>query len=379
MDQRRSFSLYFSTAVAIVALVIAGIAVSVSNRSSTVAAGAEVTTVEVTLSEFALTPTDITVPPGTVRFVVTNTGTLEHNFEVKGKGATRNLKAGESQTLELDLDAGHYDTVCAVPGHEGSGMRGMVMVVEGATAGGEASPPTSMSWQEMDAMMDEGVNTFLRVNGLAEPKVDLKDQGKETADLPPTVLADGTKEFDLTTKIVDWEVEPGKNVKAWTYNGVVPGPTIKVELGDKVRIVVHNELPESTACTSTASRCPTPWTGARHHPAAHQAGRPPSPTSSSLQGPAVGMYHSHQNAATRCPTGWRRLPRRRAAGAGRVCRPGITDDAQRRRHHRVLTQRQVVPGHRPVHRAKLGDYDHGPLPQRGCMAHPMHLPRHIQQ
>src|SRR5262245_10915178 len=122
MDHRRSFALYFSTAIAIVALVLAGIAVTVSNSSSSVSAGAEVTTVDVALSEFALTPTDITVPPGKVRFVVTNAGTLEHNFEVKGKGATRNLKAGESQTLELDLDAGHYETICAVPGHEGSGM-----------------------------------------------------------------------------------------------------------------------------------------------------------------------------------------------------------------------------------------------------------------
>ena len=33
------------------------------------------------------------------------------------------------------------------------------------------------------------------------------------------MLPDGTKQFDLTAKIVDWEVEPGKTVKAWTYNG----------------------------------------------------------------------------------------------------------------------------------------------------------------
>jgi len=303
MDQRRSFSLYFSTAVAIVALVIAGIAVSVSNRSSTVTAGGEVTTVDVALSEFALTPADITIPPGKVRFVVTNAGTLEHNFEVKGKGATRNLKAGESQTLELDLDAGHYETICAVPGHEGSGMRGMVMAVEGATAGGEASPPTSMSWQEMDAMMDEGVNTFLRVNGLAEPKVDLKDQGKETADLEPTVLADGTKQFHLVASVVDWEVEPGKLVKAWAYNGVVPGPTIRVEEGDKVQIVLENQLPESTSLHPHGCEVPNSMDGF------DPITQPPIAPGTSYTyewvatGPKVCMYHSHHNAQVQVPNG----------------------------------------------------------------------------
>ena len=173
-------------------------------------------------------------------------------------------------------------------------MRGMVMAVEGATVGGEASPPTSVSWQEMDAMMDEGVTTVWLVDCRAEPKIDLKDQGKETADLEPTVLADGTKQFDLTARVVDWEVEPGKSSKAWTYNGTVPGPTIRVEVGDRVRSCSKNELPESTAIHFHGLRCRTRWTGARHHPAPDQPGRDLHLRVG--HGPAVGMYHSHHNA-----------------------------------------------------------------------------------
>ena len=33
---------------------------------------------------------------------------------------------------------------------------------------------------------------------------------------------------------------------AWAYNNQVPGPWIKVDPGDKVRIVLDNELPQST-------------------------------------------------------------------------------------------------------------------------------------
>ncbi len=38
-----------------------------------------------------------------------------------------------------------------------------------------------------------------------------------------------------------------KKVKAWGFNGSVPGPTIEAYEGDRVRIIVKNELPEPTA------------------------------------------------------------------------------------------------------------------------------------
>jgi FtsP/CotA-like multicopper oxidase with cupredoxin domain len=55
------------------------------------------------------------------------------------------------------------------------------------------------------------------------------------------------KVFDLVCQVVQWEVTPGTMVEAWTYNGVTPGPEIRVTEGDKVRINVTNELPQSTA------------------------------------------------------------------------------------------------------------------------------------
>lgn len=38
-----------------------------------------------------------------------------------------------------------------------------------------------------------------------------------------------------------------QKVKAWGYNGSTPGPTIEVTEGDRVRIIVKNELPEPTS------------------------------------------------------------------------------------------------------------------------------------
>src|SRR3546814_10977549 len=69
-------------------------------------------------------------------------------------------------------------------------------------------------------------------------------EGKGNAVLEPTeVRADGTKVFDLTMELGDWEVEPGKVVEAWTFTGIVPAPLIDVEVNDKVEVGVQNDLP----------------------------------------------------------------------------------------------------------------------------------------
>jgi hypothetical protein len=39
--------------------------------------------------------------------------------------------------------------------------------------------------------------------------------------------------FHLTAEFANWEVQPGKTVRAWTFNGTVPGPMIKVANGDR--------------------------------------------------------------------------------------------------------------------------------------------------
>ncbi|MEO6835326.1 MAG: copper oxidase, partial [Candidatus Tumulicola sp.] len=56
----------------------------------------------------------------------------------------------------------------------------------------------------------------------------------------------GVKTFHLTTGITKWWILPNVSVLAYAYNGQVPGPQIRIRQGDRVRIVVHNGLPEST-------------------------------------------------------------------------------------------------------------------------------------
>lgn len=59
-------------------------------------------------------------------------------------------------------------------------------------------------------------------------------------------IKNGAKEFHLIAQPVTREFLPGYPMNVWGFNGSMPGPTIEVTQGDRVRIVVHNELPEDT-------------------------------------------------------------------------------------------------------------------------------------
>lgn len=54
------------------------------------------------------------------------------------------------------------------------------------------------------------------------------------------------REFTLVAQKAPWEIAPGVVVDAFTYNGTVPGPTIRVTEGDTVRVVLENRLDQDT-------------------------------------------------------------------------------------------------------------------------------------
>ena len=66
--------------------------------------------------------------------------------------------------------------------------------------------------------------------------------------LRTVVLAEAPalREFTLTAEEIDWEIMSGTTVRAWAYNGLMPGPEIRVTEGDQVRITLRNELPVGT-------------------------------------------------------------------------------------------------------------------------------------
>lgn len=104
-----------------------------------------------------------------------------------------------------------------------------------ATAQPASTEAAQNAHEEMDAAHEARVKAFpAKTKGLGAQVIQPK-------------LVGGVKGFDLTAAQIQWEVEPGMSRTAFAYNGQVPGPTIRVTEGDKVRIVLKNQLPESTS------------------------------------------------------------------------------------------------------------------------------------
>ena len=211
------------------------------------------TTVSATLSDYKITLDQSSIPTGPVNLVVTNTSAIAHNLSIKGLAKTRDLTKGETQTLSLDsLEAGTYDLNCEIPGHKDLGMVAKLTVKAGDLGAGTkattqvpsatsalSDSPDKVDWRALDKAHERVVQDFLA----GQPA---KTEGLGNQPLAPSIEND-VKVFSLTAKVVQWEVKPGTRYEAWTYNGTVPGPEIRIKQGETVKVRLKNELPESTS------------------------------------------------------------------------------------------------------------------------------------
>ena len=335
-------------AVGVLLIAFAALFVLRDDQAGGAASGSSTTqanVVKITLADLKIDPAMPEVAAGPTVLEITNTGSQVHNLSIpdldKDSG---DVQPGATTRLDLGtLSEGSYSMLCTIAGHAAAGMTGMLHVgAAGASGDAAATPTTAMDWAAMDAAMNKVANEF-----------PAKTAGHGGDPLAPVVLPDGTKEFDLTAEVVDWEVSPGKIVKAWTYNGVVPAPSIKVDVGDKVKVVLKNDLPESTSLHFHGVRVPNAMDGVDPYT------QPPIEPGQTFTyeftavEPAVGMYHSHHDAQIQVPNGMAGafligdmpLPAEHGLrGRG----PDRQHGPQRRRHHRAVAQRQELPGHRAL-------------------------------
>jgi manganese oxidase len=197
--------------------------------------------------------------------------------------ATNAARNAASQPVTASAAAGATPaaTMDAMPGMAASASTAAQSTAAGATAA------PAKDWQAMNQMHEAGVKTFL-----AQPKTIRGGQRMEYT------LQDGIKVFDVIAKKVQWEVTPGQMVEAYTYNGVVPGPEIRVTEGDKVRVRLTNGLgDEATAIHFHGLLIPNAMDGV---PFITQPPVNPGETfvyAFVARNPGSHMYHSHLNSA----------------------------------------------------------------------------------
>lgn len=358
--ENRSLAHTSTVVFAVVALVVASGAIITaaqangkSSDAKSEARAANGTKVE--LSEYRLTPSSASVSRDGV-LTVTNSGAIVHNLAIEGTDRkTRDLSSGQGDTINLEgLKDGEYAVYCAIPGHRSQGMVGTVSVGSSGTSGvsghmsevGESVAALLAQNEAMDERQKKPVaeyvaqvtpilEHYLATGEVALDRYKANTEGVGNQRLEPTILADGTKQFVLEAQLKDWEVAPGKVVRAWTYNGTVPGPALHVATGDRLRIVLKNSLPQSTdihlhgldtpmdadgvpfvtgsqhtyakGCDETkletCNEIPVPKDSPYGLTDPVKPGQLRTYTFTVRNGPSVGMYHSHHMAQEQVPDG----------------------------------------------------------------------------
>ena len=206
-----------------------------SAPASSTAPAAAVTAIEITAFDLGFTPGAVTVDaPGHYSVTLKNTGAAPHDLTFADGTTTGTVAPATSKTVEVDVPAAGLAFLCSIPGHAAAGMQGSIAVKGGAMAGG-------------DSHGGPAPDTGSVAPDPAAPKYALHDA---TA---PKVLDGTTHDIDLVVEeklMTVGETADGGFVQAvWTFNGTVPGPVIRVHLGDTIRVhlknPVTNKLPHS--------------------------------------------------------------------------------------------------------------------------------------
>jgi FtsP/CotA-like multicopper oxidase with cupredoxin domain len=228
----------------------------------------------------------------------------------------------------------------------------------------EATATDLAYWEVMDLHHEEGVNIYLANIG-TDPtfwgnKLDYEMDGD-------------TKVFRLVCQEIDWDTGGGMIFPAMAYNGTVPGPEIRVTEGDKLRIIVRNEMSQSTAIHPHGVLLPNSQDGVPY------ITQPPITPGSEFTyefvapNPGTHMYHTHHNSAEQITRG--------------LLGPLVIEPLDKSREPVVSAEYNFVlndsalgftingkgfPYTQPI-LAKMGDKIRVRYYNEGLMIHPMHL------
>jgi nitrite reductase (NO-forming) len=188
----------------------------------------------ITIEAFDLgyTPTQVEVPAtGPVTITLHNAGAIQHDILFPAGETTGLVDAGGDGTVTVDVPAEGIDFWCSLPGHKEAGMKGRITV-----AGAPETTPNPGG--------DHGGPGAV----LPDPDPDAPPYALFDP-IAPKALAGEVHDYALVIQEKPMTVAPGYVVDAWTFNGTVPGPVIRVKVGDTIRVHLVNpatsQLPHS--------------------------------------------------------------------------------------------------------------------------------------
>lgn len=178
--------------------------------------------IELEAFDLGFRPAVVEVPAaGRYEVRLTNVGQIPHDVVFPG-GEQAVADAGGSATVGVEVPAGGTTFLCSIPGHAAAGMTGEIRVAGTAAAtpapDDHGGPPPATTIEP-----DPGAPAPVRHDPVA-----------------PAALTGTVHDIDLVMTEQEMTVADGFVQRVWTFGGTVPGPVIRVRVGDTVRIHLKN-------------------------------------------------------------------------------------------------------------------------------------------
>jgi len=157
-------------------------------------------------------PRLVAEPGDVVQLTLVNGDGVQHDWALEGvDGVATDMvfEEGASSVTVFRIDEpGQYSYYCTVPGHRQAGMEGLLEIGEVAESDEEA----------------------------------LASIVRDPADLPGPIgdREPVTHDLALVTEEVEARLADGTSYRFWTFDGQIPGPFLRVKVGDTVNMTLEN-------------------------------------------------------------------------------------------------------------------------------------------
>lgn len=199
-----------------------------SGQGSASAGGSgQVVNANITISGMSFVPSSVDVPVGaTLRLTLKNTGTEVHDLVLATGQTTGRLAVGESKTITVNNVREPIAGWCSVAGHRAMGMVFDVKVAGVSSNTSHSGHQHSASSQSAQVDLNWQPPSYFKAHDARAPR-------------PQT--AGTVHRHTLRVSEITAQVGAGVTQKRMTYNGGVPGPVLRGQVGDRFEITLVND------------------------------------------------------------------------------------------------------------------------------------------
>lgn len=173
----------------------------------------------------------------TVRLTVINGDPVAHDLVISEFGVATGQMSQDEQTVTVEFVVtmpGDFIYFCSIPGHRDIGMFGTLRVTGTVEVGDQA---------ELAASVGSGEAHVMPVPTIQPAAANPVSIVRNPADVPPPV---GDRDpmrlrVDMRTQEVVGTLADGTTFDYFTFDGTVPGPMLRVRVGDTVDFHLYNE------------------------------------------------------------------------------------------------------------------------------------------